>query len=200
MRAAHLHTLADQSVGRSIVYWADIHNIPAELVVGIAMAESRGEPSLWRAEPKYPYLYDVKKLGPFRGCTAGELAASRPPADFPSIRGVSSRATEWWGQRASWGPMQVMGGVAREHGFRKAFPLLCTASRGVEYGMIHLAGFRERYFEKWGWAGVVAAYNYGHPLRAKGGLGDDFVNQKYVDRVKKHSLMTAEAFYKVGGG
>ena len=105
-----------------------------------------------------------------------------PPDGFPAIEDESV-ATEWWGQRMSWGPMQVMGAVARELGFRRPFGALCDAYIGLQWGCQHLLSLKTRFLSGYGWEGVVAAYNAGSPRR-----GDDgkWVNQDYVDTVRKH--------------
>lgn len=153
-------------------------HLPASLVEAIVRTESAGVATRWRVEPRYRYLWDVKHGRPFRALTHAEIASEEAPADFHAIHG-SSRDTEWWGQQASWGPMQIMGAVAREHGYSGDFPGLCDPLAGLRWGCAHLAQLRDAYLARYGWPGVVAAYNAGSPRRA----GGQWVNQSYVDAV-----------------
>lgn len=151
--------------------------LPEQLVVAIIHAESSGNAYAWKSEPAYRYLYDVARKRPFRLLTPAERASEVAPHDFPTLLG--DRDTVWWGQQASWGPMQIMGAVARELGFVNHFPALCDTHFGVVFGTKHLANLRDRFLKEFGWAGVVAAYNAGSPRLADHG----FVNQNYVDKV-----------------
>lgn len=153
--------------------------LPLPLVYGICRAESSNDPAAWRVEPPYRYLVDVRTRKPFRELTRAEIASETAPADFPYLRGLSSRNTEWWGQQASWGPMQVMGAVAREYGFDGHFPDLCGRN-GIVFGTAHLARLRDRFLEKHGWEGVAAAYNAGSPRYTAEG---ELVNVGYVEHV-----------------
>lgn len=153
--------------------------VPQELILAVARQESGVNPWLWRSEPAYRYLWDNATGKPFRALTHAENASETPPSDFGPALGGQSIDTEWWGQQASWGPMQVIGAVAREHGFTHAFPKLCDLLVGMEYGVRHLAALRDAYLARFGWAGVVAAYNAGSPRRVNG----RWVNQDYVDGV-----------------
>ena len=157
-----------------------IHGLPPSLVAAIVQVESSNNIYAYRVEPHYRYLVNVLTQDPFRGLTPDEIKSEKAPIDFGYIRKVSSRDTEWWGQQASWGPMQVMGAVARELGFRGAFPELC-GPRGIEYGCKHLSNLKKRFYDKYGLAGVIAAYNAGSPRRTL--TGNNLVNQYYVDKV-----------------
>lgn len=159
---------------------AHVHQLPAKLVAAVCLVESGNDIFAWRAEPRYRYLWDVKSGGAFRPLTAAENASEAAPADFPYLSGLSSRDSEWRGQQASWGPMQVMGAVAREYGFLGRFPALCTAWEGVRYGCRHLVQLKLRYLDRFGWAGVVAAYNAGSPRMDETGR---WVNEAYVNKI-----------------
>lgn len=154
------------------------HDLPDELVGAIVCTESARIATRWRVEPRYRYLWDVAAARPFRPLTHAEIATEKAPRDFSAIEG-SSVDTEWWGQQASWGLMQVMGAVAREHGFGDDFPLLCDPLTGLRWGCKHLAWVAKSYFNRYGWSGVIAAYNAGSPRR----VGGQWVNQHYVDTV-----------------
>ena len=94
------------------------------------------------------------------------------------VTGASISQSERIGQMISWGIMQVMGGVAREHGFKGAFTQLCEPVEGLRYGMRHLQKFWTRYQN---WPDTIASYNAGSPVRVDG----KYANQQYVDKVLK---------------
>lgn len=123
-----------------------------ELVHAICVVESSMDPYSFRHEPQYKYLYH------------------RDPSS-------SLSPTERIGQMCSWGLMQVMGAVAREHGFTGHFPRLCDPQVGLRYGCLHLSKFQAKYSNV---LDVIASYNAGSPRRAD---GEGYVNQKYVDKV-----------------
>jgi len=157
---------------------AELHGLPASLVLSVIQAESGGDQYAWRCESRYKYLWDVRQGRPFRTLTTNEMNNEIAPDDFHAIHG-SSRNTEWLGQQASWGPMQVMGAVARELGFLAHFPALCGES-GVMIGCQKLSELAHKYKPVHGWPGVVAAYNAGSVRFDNNGY---FVNSAYVDRV-----------------
>lgn len=155
------------------------YNLPPQLIKAIVLTESSGDIHAWKVEPAYRYLVDCETGKPFRALTAAENASERAPADFPRPK-YSSRDTEWWGQQASWGPMQVMGAVARELGYRQPFPALCTIAYGIDIGCQHLSNLRGRFLERHSWFGVAAAYNAGSPRYDDSGK---FVNEDYVTKI-----------------
>lgn len=167
-------------IALSVKMYTRPHQLPEQLVRAMVHVESSGDEFAWNPEPKYRYLWDVRANKPFRALSTIEVASEMPPADFPTDAG--DRDAEWWGQQASWGPLQVMGAVAREHGFKGHFPRLCSTALGIDIGCKHLARLRDRFLRSHGWAGVVAAYNAGSPRMAGGG---GFVNQAYVDKVAR---------------
>ncbi len=112
---------------------ATAHALDVGLVQALVQVESGGQPWAWRPEPGYRWLWDVQRGGPFKA-QAHEFDAAHAPKDFPAPPGVSADA-EWWGQRASWGLMQVMGAVAREQGFDGRFlSALCDPETGLTIG------------------------------------------------------------------
>lgn len=161
--------------------YAGAFNLPVSLVHGIVAVESNYVTHAWRAEPPYQYLWDMVRNRPFRKITPMERKSEQAPKDFPYDKTISSRDSEWWGQQSSWGLMQVMGAVSREHGFKGYFPALCEPEIGLKYGCLHLAHHRDRFYHRHGWEGVVAAYNAGAPRKKNGG----WVNQRYVNKVAK---------------
>lgn len=145
--------------------------VPPELVMAIVVVESNGNPWAMRAEPGYRWLWDIRRNCPWRG-DAKDIPA--PP--------FVSRATELWGQRTSWGLMQVMGATAREMGFRGPFlSELSDPHIGMEYGLKYLGTLVRRFYAAHGIEGVVAAYNAGSPRRS----GGAWENQAYVDKVRR---------------
>lgn len=151
----HLHTLVAGIAAR--------YRLPASLVRAIISVESGWDTTACRFEPHYRYLWDVRRGAPFRRLTAIESASEQAPDDFSAPRGVG-RHTEWQHQQTSWGLMQIMGAVAREHGCGVPFlTALCEPSTGLEYGCRHLAhyAFTCRFLERFGWPGVCRAFNGG---------------------------------------
>lgn len=100
------------------------------------------------------------------------------PADWARSLGITPD-TETQLQKFSWGPMQVMGSVARQHGYRGYLPLLCDPYQGVLYGCKHLTWFMERH----GYAGLdlISAYNCGTPEKDSKG---NYLNDSYVKKVQ----------------
>jgi len=150
-----------------------IENRP--LVDAIIQVESGGDVYASRYEPHYQYLWDVRANAPFRA-----RGRSLPPG-FKSPRFVSSN-TEFVQQKHSWGPMQVMGAVAREYGFKGRLTELC-GERGLHYGLTHLQALSRRLVR----AGLesqddlIAAYNGGWARRNES--SGAYLNQGYVDKV-----------------
>jgi len=175
--------MINQGIMDTLKIYADAYSIPLDIIVAIVKVESNEHIYAYRSEPHYRYLVDVKTQKPFRRLTTSENTSEVAAKDFPYFGRISSRNTEWWGQQASWGPMQIMGAVAREYGFEGAFPELCTWTKGIMYSCEHLQKLKHRFLGKHGWAGVIAAYNAGSPRYVDNG---DFENQHYVDKVREH--------------
>ena len=131
-------------------------NIDPFLVAAISMVESGGNPYAMRFEPKWAYAFKEKEYAKPLG---------------------SSEETEKNAQMTSWGLMQVMGTVAREHGFKGWLTELCRPELGILYGCKHLRLKLDKYKNTWE---AVAAYNAGSPRLTPDGK---FENQYYVDRV-----------------
>lgn len=139
------------------------HGLPFELVAAIIAVESSDNPWASRFEPAF-----------FR----------RYIQNNPDIRAISpcSLDTEKMLRATSFGPMQVMGQVARERGFKGPYlTQLCEPRIGIEYGCIHLAAFARK-FGPLGWAAVCAAYNGG----AGAVRGGDFTNPEYPAKVLRN--------------
>jgi len=135
------------------------YSLPQWLIYGIVNTESGGDPWAVRFEPAFRTHYVPDQCQTFG----------------------ASNETERTTRACSWGLMQIMGQVAREHGYKGEFlSELCDPATGMDYGCRHLSRFRDRHFQSLGWPGVVAAYNAGTPRKTEDG---HFTNQSYVDKV-----------------
>lgn len=124
------------------VQMADQFSLPANLVRAFIAVESSGRWHAQRFEPGWRYWF----------------------------RGFALSPAEKRFQATSWGPMQVMGAVARELGYTghsDGFELCGPA--GIEYGCRKLAQLRKRDLASWGWDGVARSYNTGQPRPSKAG-------------------------------
>jgi soluble lytic murein transglycosylase-like protein len=118
------------------------HDLDPALVCAICHQESSWRPWAIRYEPGYRWLF--------------RLGGSLP-------RHGASEATERAQQMTSWGLMQVMGAVAREHGCEEPFlTVLCDPAVGIEHGCRHLVQLTRRYGDQ-GLEAVISAYNAGRP-------------------------------------
>ena len=137
--------------------------LPIGLVHAVVQTESSGDPWAYRYEPAFYKNY----------------IHARPWKVYGSI----SLETEMSGLATSWGLMQIMGVVARERGYTRAYLTeLCKYDYGLEYGCRHLKHLEQRFMDAHGWNGVIAAYNAGSPRRDQTG---EFVNQSYVNKIRK---------------
>lgn len=160
-----------------IVAAATTHGLLPAVVEAQVLVESGGHPFAWNPEPRYRYFWDVRRDRPFRAVTSVEVLSKVPPADFPCLAGDPDQ--EWWAQQASWGLLQILGAVAREHGLLAPYlPQLCDVVTNLDVACAHLAGLVT-------WAGgdvdqALAAYNGGKA----GNSQRPFRTQAYVDRVR----------------
>lgn len=136
--------------------------VDPDLATAIAMVESGGWPLAVRFEPKWKYFYQI---------------------EFFAHKNGSSVVTEQFLQACSFGPMQIMGTVARELGHQgPMLELVAKPPLAVELSIRHLRGFLNKHDSV---PSAVAAYNAGTPkkLEVGPGAGVKFVNQAYVDKV-----------------
>ncbi len=159
----------------SIKAAADLYHLDPILITAIVQKESSGNQWAWNPEPRYRYLWDVRTNQPFRTLTLTERASGTPPLDFHAHRGDPDQ--EWWGQRASWGLMQVMGATARELGFAGDYiPQILHPETNLALGCKLMS-------QLLGWAKdtrrALAAYNAG-----RGGV-DSLQGQNYATSVLK---------------
>lgn len=93
-------------------------------------------------------------------------------------RHMISQATEKAFQSMSYGPLQVMGLVMRECGFKGPLhSLIPKATDTINYALKHLKKLCDRYENE---DHIISAYNAGSVRK----IGNTFSNQKYVDKVK----------------
>lgn len=148
------------------------------LIEALIIVESNFDEWAWNPEPRYRYLWDIRQNKPFRVLTPDEISSEKPPNDFHSLAGDPDQ--EWWGQQASWGLMQIMGAVAREHGFTGPYiTKLLNPIENFQFGSIHLKS-------QFTWARgdaeqALAAWNGGR----SGNQTRPFRNQFYADKVLK---------------
>jgi hypothetical protein len=99
------------------------------------------------------------------------------PAEWAS-RLLITVETEKTCQAMSWGPMQVMGAVAREMGFEQDLTYLTEAATGIRFGCKKLKALLVHYGNE---MDAISAYNQGSPRKTAGGL---YMNAKtYVDPI-----------------
>lgn len=122
----------------------------------IIQTESSGNPLATRYESNWKYFLDVKSYANYLRQT---------------------EETEKICQSMSWGLCQLMGSVAREHGYKGYLTKLIEPELNIRLGIVHMKRFKIRYPNGLDW---VSSYNQGNPRR-----GDDlhYVNQVYVNRV-----------------
>jgi soluble lytic murein transglycosylase-like protein len=90
----------------------------------------------WNPEPKYKWVWNVKRRAPFRPLTYSEVTSPIPPKDFPTLAGDKDQ--EWQAQRSSWGLLQLMGAVPREYDFDGLYLTeLLDPELNLYYGCIH---------------------------------------------------------------
>jgi soluble lytic murein transglycosylase-like protein len=116
------------------------YGLRPSLIAGVVLTESGGDQAAWKPEGHYRYLVDVRTCRPFRRLTTAEIASEKAPEDFRALAGHPDQ--EWWAQQASWGLMQVMGGVARELGYTRPYlgRLLVDVDDNLDLGCRLLAG------------------------------------------------------------
>ena len=100
------------------------HGMAPGLLAGLVCQESAGDTWATRPEPLYKWLF---------GDSPQELNRLK----LPKLRRLVK--LDLYEQRISYGLCQVMGAVAREHGWDGWLTELCRPEIGLEYGARHLA-------------------------------------------------------------
>ncbi len=131
--------------------------VDSDLIRSIIMVESSGIPYRARFEPDWKYFYFQREYAEKLGITV---------------------ETETMFQATSWGLMQIMGGVARELGYKLHLTALCNPDLNIEYGTMKIKSIMQRYGNSE--MDVIAAYNAGSVIKTYSGI---YKNEKYVDKV-----------------
>lgn len=173
----------------SAAYYGRKIGIPLSLILAIAEVESNLDQYATRFEPGYRWLWNCQLNKPFRRLASVEVInSSSAPSDFPSPNDAgynfySNADTEWTAQRTSFGPLQLMGAVARERQYKGPLvALCCDVELSAKWAITHLSWLMNRYYDKHDYGGVISAYNAGRPRLTENGL---FINQSYVNKVAK---------------
>lgn len=136
--------------------------LDADLVSAMITVESSGNPWVTRYEPGWSYFYRIEKF-----------------SELLRITQISERVL----QATSFGPLQVMGSVARELGFQGYLTELTIPEIAIKYGCLKFKQCLTRYPEIWD---AVSAYNQGSPRKE----GVKYLNQEHVDKVaKRYALL-----------
>jgi soluble lytic murein transglycosylase-like protein len=154
------HFLGDSelaTVGESIQAIAFELGLDENLVTAITRVESSATNWACRYEPGWRHFYQVQ--------------------DF-AVKLGQTFDTERMQQATSWGPMQVMGAVARELGFKQHLSMLAVPEIGVRYGCLKLQQLQKRYKTE---EEVISSYNQGSPIKDPTGK---LRNHLYVAKVQ----------------
>ena len=140
---------------------AELFGLDPLLIAATIMTESSGDPWATKYEPGWEWFFPEDQM----------IAYSQ--------KAGTDKATEYIHQATSWGLTQVMGTVAREHGYLGPMPRLCEPELNIHYGALHLKKFSRKYstIEE-----VISAYNAGSVVRVASGM---FKNQVHVDRAMR---------------
>lgn len=133
--------------------------IEFNLVKAFCLVESSFEPHSAKYESLYSYIFHPEAYAGKKGNNVNVV-------------------TERMLQMTSWGPMQLMGAVARERGYDGFLPDLCNPDIGIYYSCKHLKTYLTRYPNL---DDAIASYNAGSPRKKTDGR---YVNQEYVDLIK----------------
>ncbi len=139
------------------------YNVRADLLAAICITESSGDPNATRFEKGWRYFWHPLQWAEKLGIPTDEETA---------------------GQATSWGLMQVMGAVARQHGFGLHLNRLLEPEFSLEYACKHLVWLRPRAQEE---SDLIACYNGGWGSLQKMPSGM-YHNQRYVDKVHARLL------------
>lgn len=104
------------------------------------------------------------------------------PELFAKKLGISL-ATEIQLQKFSWGPLQIMGSVARELGFDGNLPGLIYPELGLKFGGLQVLRMMKVHKLT---TDMVSSYNQGHPVRDL--ESGKYLNQGYVDNFTQEWL------------
>lgn len=132
-------------------------NLDQDLIAAMVQTESGGNPLAVRYEPQWKYFFNTLIFAQDLGIT---------------------QMTENQLQAMSWGPMQIMGSVAREMGFRGHLTKLTDADTALYWSCKKFKTLADKYPEP----DCVAAWNGGSPRKTSSGILEPQL-EKYVDKV-----------------
>lgn len=138
-----------------ILQKAKEYRIKSDLLKAVVLVESSGNQWAMRAEPGYPWLFEVNRLSNEIGCNRDTMKVM---------------------QSTSWGLMQIMGAVAYEYGFNGWCSELCKPDINLDYGCKHLKAKITKYGPNP--ADIYAAYNAGSVRKMD---NKTYVNQRAVN-------------------
>lgn len=132
------------------------YGLDPDLVMAFIQIESGGKNWACRYEPYWKYFKDVP-------IWAKALSQTED--------------TEKTQQATSFGPMQVMGTVARELGFKGYLTQLSITEVGIRCGCLKLQQLFKKYDKQ---DDVISSYNQGNNRKSVSGK---YMNQSYVDKI-----------------
>jgi hypothetical protein len=112
--------------------------MPYAVLLAMITQDSCGERGFTRPVFGLELVWNVELSVPFRTLAEHERVSVMSPVDFPGSD------TEWTGQRAVWGPLPILGAVAREQGYVGGFPGLCGVT-GVDWSCRVMNKMRREY-------------------------------------------------------
>lgn len=143
-------------VREAVLQLAPIFNVDPNVVLAICKIESNLMPDKTRYEDHWKYFHEVDFYAKSLGITV---------------------RTELELQKFSWGPMQIMGSVAREEGFEEDLPNLVEPTKALA---VSLKKFNKLMGKYRNLLDVVSAWNQGSPR--KDSAHGHYFNQGYVDK------------------
>lgn len=149
--------MIDPNLRNVIFQVAGHYQLDALLVQAIVMQETAGNPWSTRFESEWKY-FETPNFW------AGKLGIS-----------VDTEKTL---QAMSWGPMQLMGSVAREMGFAAELTRLVDPLTALTFSCAKFSKLCAKYTDE---NDIIASWNAGSPRK----LGDQYANQHYVDGVRR---------------
>lgn len=130
--------------------------VDPDLAMAIAATESNGNQYAVRFEPNWKYFVNLSM--------------------YAQVNFITTM-TEQVLQQCSWGPMQIMGSVARELGYQGPLTALTEPSVAIKFSIAKLKKLCDTYEDE---NALISAYNAGTPRKKPDGK---FENQEYVEKV-----------------
>ena len=161
------------------------YGIPSQITQALALIESGMRNDIVNYEPLYQWLWDCDEMKPFRNLTDDETLSNFAPMGFTApIAFPTNPDAEYIQQKMTWGPFQQYGACIREAGYQGPFITLANCPEtATHFMLIQLSKLRDKYFDKHGWAGVMAAYDAGRPRKTEDG---QYVNRDFLIALVKN--------------